>query len=328
MQTSLDLAAMGYEVFLVEKEKELGGNLKRLHTIFPTNQKADEILDGYVGRIEAEKKIKVFTGSSLLQVDGEAPAFKVIIDNNGKKADMIADAIVLATGFTPYDVVQKKEYGFGRCRGVVSALDFERMLKQHKLERSSDSEEPNSVVFVQCVGFRDARANEYCSSFCCKDTVKNATLLKKEHPETIVAVLYMDIRTPSLCEHLYSEAKDLGVKFIRSRPAEIYEKNGKIAINYENTLTGKVTVTETDLVVLSVGAVPSAGTEELAKMLNLTVSGMGFFEIASPPSGTQIPGVFLAGATSGPKDISRSISEAGAAAAQVGIMLRKKNGKD
>ena len=138
----------------------------------------------------------------------------------------------------------------------------------------------------------------------------------------------MDIRTPSLSEQMYAEARELGVRFIRSRPAEVFEKNGKLAIGFENTLTGKVGSIESDMIVLSVGAVPAEETCDLARMMKLTICETGFFKIASPPSGTEIPGIFLAGSNCGPEDISYSTAQAAAAAAQVSIGLRKVHGKD
>jgi heterodisulfide reductase subunit A len=158
--------------------------------------------------------------------------------------------------------------------------------------------------------------------------VKNAILIKKEHPETDITVMYMDIRTPSLCENMYSEAKNFGVRFIRSRPAQIFENNGKVTINFENTLTGKVGTLESDLVVLSVGAVPTIDTDELSKITNAPMSETGFFKADQMPSKTGVLGIFVAGANCGPKDIAYSISEAGAAAAQVNIALRDINAKD
>ncbi len=328
MQVTLDLARMGHQVYLVEKEKDLGGNLRKLHHVFPTNEKAGDILQNYAKQLEAESHIKVFTESDLAHVEGKAPAFKVTVETKDKKNDLTVAAIVLATGFQPYDVSQKKEFGYGKYKDILSAIDLEKMLQEQKLERPSDSGKPSSIVFVQCIGFRDVRANPYCSSFCCKDTVKNAILIKKNDPETDVAVMYMDIRTPSLCEQMYSEAKNLGVRFIRSRPAQIFENNGKVTINFENTLTGKVGTLESDLVVLSVGAVPTPDTEELSEITNVPMSEMGFFKADQTPSKTVIPGIFVAGANCGPKDIAYSISEAGAAAAQVNITLRDIDAKD
>ncbi len=327
MQTSLDLAAMDHQVSLIEKEKNFGGNLRDLYRVFPTNEKAEAVLAGYLEKIEARNNITVYTNSTVLDFKGKAPAFKVTINTKGKRHKLSVGAIVLATGFSLYDPAEKKEYGYGRYNDVISAVDLEKMLKDGKLERPSDSKKPESIVSVQCVGFRDIRANEYCSSFCCMSALKNAVLIKKEHPEIEVTVMYMDIRTPSLCEQMYSDARNLGVRFIRSRPAEIFEKNNKLVLNFENTLTGKTRTMESDLVVLSIGAIPSSETEELGKMMGLTLSKTGFFKVVSAPLGTDVNGIFVAGANCGPKDTSYSLSQGSAAAAQVNKTLRDLNVK-
>lgn len=326
MQASLDLAAMGHQVFLVEKEKSLGGNLKNLHTVFPSNEKAETILEGYLKEIEAQNNITVYTNCTIHDFKGKAPSFKATINKDGKKQELNIEAAVLATGFKLYDPAQKREYGYGKYKNVISAVDLEKMLKNGKLERPSDTINPKSIVFIQCVGFRDVKANEYCSSFCCTAALKNAVQIRKEHPEIQVTVMYMDIRTPSLYEQVYSDARGLEVKFVRSRPAEIFEKNGKLVINFENTLTGKPSTMESDLVVLSVGAMPSYETEELSKMVGVPLSKTGFFRVACEPVGTGVNKVFVTGASCGPKDMSYSRCQGSVAAAQVNKALRSLHG--
>ncbi len=317
MQASLDLAAMGHKVHLIEKEENLGGNLRNLFKVFTRNEKAETVLTRYLEEIEAENNITVFRNSTILGFKGKAPAFKVTINTEEEKHNLSVGAVVLATGFSPYNPTEKKEYGYTRYQDVISAVDLEEMLKSGKFERISDSQKPKSIVFVQCVGFRDLRANEYCSSFCCMSALKNAAYIKKEHPEVEVTVMYMDIRTPSLYEQIYSEARNLGVRFIRSRPAEIFEKNSKLVLNFENTLTGEMVTMESDLVVLSTGATPNPKTKELGKMIGLKLSETGFFKVVQPPLGTGVPGIFVAGANSGPKDMHYSLAQGSAAAAQV-----------
>lgn len=115
------------------------------------------------------------------------------------------------------------------------------------------------------------------------------------------------------------------VRFIRSRPAEIFEKNNKLVVNFENTLTGEIGTMESDLVVLSIGAIPGPETEKLGKMMGLPLSKTGFFQVVSTPLGTGVPEIFVAGVNCGPKDTSYSLSQGSAAAAQVNKTLRDLN---
>ncbi len=209
---------------------------------------------------------------------------------------------------------------------MITSIDLERMMKEGKLARPSNSEKPKSITFVQCVGFRDAKANRYCSYFCCISTVKNALIIKEEYPDIDVRVMYMDIRTPYNYENLYSDARNIDVKFIRARPAEILEKNSVLILNFEDTLTSETQSIESDLVVLSVGGIPPPETENLSKMLKVSLDDTGaFFNVHRRPSGTDADRIFVIGAACGPKDIDFSLSQAGAAASQVNKLLGERH---
>jgi len=326
MQSSLDLANLGHQVYLVEKERELGGNLRNLYKIFPTSEKAEEFLANFTEKAKTHNNISVLTDSTLCKFEERGHAFKVTIDVAGKRDTFNVDAIVLATGFVPYDPTEKTEYGYNRYRDVVTSIDVERMMKEGKLVRPSNSEKPKSVTFVQCVGFRDAKAYRYCSYFCCTLTVKNALLIKREHPDIEARVMYMDIRTPFVYENLYSDARNIGVKFIRARPAEIFEKNNKLVLNFEDTLTSETHSIESDLVVLSVGGIPPPETKELGQMMKVSLDDTGFFKVHNRPAGTDANRIFVVGAACSPKDIDYSLSQAGAAASQINKLLSETHG--
>ena len=323
MQASLDLAEMGHRVYLVEKEGELGGNLRNLFKIFPTNEKSEKTLNNFTERIKMHKEISVLTDSNLGKIKEKNHTYEVAVDFKGERDTFNVDAIVLATGFVPYDPTEKTEYGYNKYRDVVTSIDIERMMKEGKFIRPSNSKRPKSVIFVQCVGFRDAKAYRYCSSFCCTVSVKNAILIKEEYPEIEVMVMYMDIRTPFIYENLYSHARNIGVKFIRTRPAEIFEMNNKLFLNIEDTLTCETRRIETDLVVLSVGGIPPQETTELSQMMKVSLDDTGFFSIHDRPSETDSNRIFVIGAACGPKDIDYSLSQASAASSQINSLLRK-----
>ncbi len=325
MQSSLDLAEMGHRVYLVEKEGELGGNLRNIHKIFPTNEKAEDLLSNFSERAKTHDNISVLTYSTLCKFEEGPQTLQVTINVAGKDDAFDVDAIVLATGFTPYDPTAKAEYGYRRYSDVVTSIELERMMKEGKIVRPSNSKEPESVTFVQCVGFRDVKAYRYCSYFCCTLAVKNALLIKTEHPEIEVEIMYMDIRTPFLYEEVYSDARDEGVKFIRARPAEIYERDDKLILNFENTLTGEISSIESDLVVLSVGGIPPPETKKLGQMMNISLDDSGFFRAYNRSSKTDAKRIFVVGAACGPKDIDYSLSQAGAAASQINKLLSGKN---
>ena len=83
---------------------------------------------------------------------------------------------------------------------------------------------------------------------------------------------------------------------------------------------------EYDMVVLAVGVQPNSDAQALFPEGDLALDDWRY--VAEPnedldPGLTSIPGVYVAGAASGAKDIAESILHAGAAAAQVAAHLEK-----
>ena len=186
------------------------------------------------------------------------------------------------------------------------------------------------IAFVQCVGSRDAQVgNLYCSRICCMYATKLAMILKSMDPSRDVYVFYTDLRAYGKgFEEYYRRAQELGVRFIRGRPGELLEnpKNKKVIVKVEDTLTRKIIDKEFDLVVLSVGLVPSEGTKKIAEILKLPLSSDGFIKEAHPkfrPVDTPIDGVFVAGTAQGPKDIPDSVAQASGAAARAMRMMNR-----
>ena len=131
----------------------------------------------------------------------------------------------------------------------------------------------------------------------------------------------MDIRTPYLYEHLYTEAREKGIRFIRSRVSGITVQNGQLDLDIENTLTGESETLPAELVVLSTGGVSTVGNPYLAEQFKLTLSDQGFFKVEIPPVTSAVKGVFIAGTASGLKDIPQCLAEASAGAIQVSAFM-------
>jgi len=251
-------------------------------------------------------------------------------DQDLEEIEMDVGTIVVATGFKPFDPRRKTEYGYGTYSNVITSLELERLLSatgptQGMLLRPSDSKIPKRVAFIQCVGSRDENTNKYCSRVCCMSTLKNAYTIKERYPDTDVYVFYIDIRAYGrMYEEFYRRVQERGVRFIRARVAEIWEsENSNLILNYENTLTAEYGEDEFDLVVLSIGL---EGNKEVATKLGISVGEDGFLEAAHPklrPAETDVKGIFLAGTSSGPKDIQDSIATAGLAASKALQLMLK-----
>lgn len=247
---------------------------------------------------------------------------------------VIAGAIIVATGWDEYPVLQHGSYGYGRFQNVITQMELERMLSPvgathgHVL-RISDKKIPRRVAMVQCVGSRSMHenANAYCSAVCCNLALKNAQLLKQEIDGVEVMIFYMDMRCwDKHNEEYYRRIREKGVLFVRGIPGDIKEDpaTGNIMLTFENTLDGTVQEVSVDLLVLSAGMIPSVGTNEIAAVLGLDKSPGGFLKETHQclsPQETKNPGIFIAGCAAGPKNVPYSVSSAlGAAAAAANIV--------
>ncbi len=241
-------------------------------------------------------------------------------------------AIVVATGFDPFDPSVKPELGYDRYSGVITAMEMERLLSASGPTGGDvliQGKAPRKVVFVQCVGSRDASINiEYCSRVCCMYTAKQAHMVKDRVPKAEVSVLYMDIRAFGKgYEEFYDRVRAEGVLYRRASVSEIYKNSkGKLIVLAEDTLLGEPAEIEADLVVLAVGLRPRPITDDIARTLRLSKSGDGFLCEAHPklrPVDTTVDGVFLAGCCQAPKDIPDTVAQAKAASSSALVLLSR-----
>jgi len=203
------------------------------------------------------------------------------------------------------------------------------MLKAKQFVRPSTGQPPKRVCFIQCVGSRDRRlGNEYCSKVCCGVASKEAIEIKELLPDAKVFIFYIDMRMYGFWEdQLYWKAQEEHkVNYIRGIVTEVLRRGDSLVIKGEDTTMGRPVEIPMDVIILSVGMVPSAGTIEIAKVLNLPRERHGFLETVGGPLDTvttPVPGVFVAGAAAGPKDLEDSISMAGTAAMKAVSTVRR-----
>ena len=241
-------------------------------------------------------------------------------------------AIVLATGFELTQLGAKKEYGAGKLANVIDPLMMERFLAPTgpygRVLRPGDGMEPTTIAYVQCAGSRDqTQGIEYCSRVCCMYAIKQAMLITGALPLAEVTIYYIDIRTFGKgYEQFYQNAKAMGVEFVRGKVASIREdeKHNPI-VRVELTEDGRVIERTHDLIVLSLGMIPTASPSTFG----LLPASDGFISLPAlnaSPSATQQPGIFVTGAAGGPMDIVDSIVTAGSAASAASAYIREKTG--
>ena len=250
-----------------------------------------------------------------------------------EEIEVTAGAIILASGLDLYDVSPLTEYGYGRVKNVITAIEFERLTAASgptfgHLERPSDGRTPHTIGFIQCVGSRDFKYKPYCSSVCCMHATKEAMLAYEHEPGTKSLIFYMDLRAVGkrFQAYIHRAEHDYNVTYVRARPGriEVNPKNQNPIIWYEDTNTREIKSAEVELVVLSQAMIPSEGTRELAKVLGIGLTEHDFVEIPeklSRPVDSTRPGVFACGYVHSPRDIPDSVVQGSGAAARAAEVL-------
>jgi heterodisulfide reductase subunit A len=246
--------------------------------------------------------------------------------------DLEVGAIVLATGHRFFNPARLPQYHYGRFPNILDSMELERMCNSSGPTSgeilTADGRTPESVVFIHCVGSRDAHANPYCSRLCCMHAMKQAHLVK-ERTGADVYELYIDIRAPGKgYEEFYERVQREGVIFIRGRGAEVIPVDNKLVVKAEDTGLGRPIVLPVDMVILVTGLMPHKDADQVAKTFHVTRDKDGFFLEAHPklrPFNTNTDGIFLAGTCQAPRDIPDTVAHANAAAAEAMSLMGRGN---
>ena len=311
---ALEIANSGYEVHLVEKDKELGGHLRGIyHTL--TGVDPQETLKKLKKDLHEHKNIKVHLEDQVKEVKGYIGNFESTLKSGEK---IKHGAIVLATGAIEYTPV---EYLYGKNPKVIRQTELGNLLATGKFKA-------DNVVFIQCVGSRNEE-HPNCSRICCSTAMDNAVRIKKEHPTTNVYVLYRDIRTYGFAEEHYNEAARLGVVFLRfdpSSPPVVTASGQDLKVDVDEQFIEQVVELKPDYLVLNAAIHPNPDNKELAQLLKVPQTKEGFFleaHMKLRPVEFATDGIFVCGLAHSPRLIGESISHALAASAKVNIVLSK-----
>ena len=317
------LGTVGRESILVEKEDRLGGApiLSGYAKLVPSGEWAKDAIGGMAKRVEDDKSVRVETGATVTSFDGGPGAFDVEL-SNGKKFE--AEAVILCSGFTHFDSVNKPEWGFGTFPDVVTTTQVEQMISSGKGVRCpSDGRKPKRVAILLCVGSRDRQiGREWCSKICCTVSSNLAMEIREELPDCHVYIYYMDIRTFGLYETKYywRSQEEFKVKYIKARIAEVTSDGEKLIVKGEDTLVKRPITIPFDMVVHAIGMDPNVDNPEIANTFGVNLEQHGFVDVANrygAMGATSRPGVYVAGAATGPETIDDSIAQGHAAAMAV-----------
>lgn len=354
---ALEAAITGYEVTIVEKENELGGfaakMYKQVGKKYPYTEIETPDIRSKISQVNSNSKITVKTGTEVARIAGAPGLYDVSFKEAGAKSEwdipkklvegeepdpdrpkdiLVKDeqaerfgAIVLATGWKPYDAGKLENLGFGKYPNVVTNVQMEEMAAKGALIRPSDGKPVKSVAFIQCAGQRDESHLPYCSATCCLISLKQAKYVREQGDDAKAFIFYKDMRTPGQYENFYkSMQNDPGIFLTKGDVKSILEdKNRSLVVEVDNTLIGEKMSVNVDMVVLATGMVPSTADEavlNLAYRQGPSLSDLDLFNGFADsnficfPYETRRTGVYSAGCVRQPMTMAAAEEDATGAA--------------
>lgn len=283
------------------------------------------------------KHCRFFTKGKCRICEKICQAKAIDFEEKDKILELEVGAIILATGFDLFDISSLSEFGYGRVKDVITAMEYERLISASgptsgHLHRPSDDKVPEKLGFVQCVGSRDVRGQPYCSSVCCMHATKEAILANEHYPGITSYIFFTDMRAVGkrFQEYVSRAKEEYNVHYIRGRPGKVVEnpETGNPVLWYENTQTREVRGMELDLVILCQAMIPHGSHKMIAETLGIETDPFGFVQIPdklSRPMDSTVPGILACGFCQSPQDIPDSVVQASGAAARAAEVLTGRN---
>ena len=315
-----NLAAQGYQTYLIEKSDALGGQARNIYQTW-RGEDVQRHLSKLVQEVQSNPKIDIFLNTELKQAEGFVGNFKSTIQTNGSEKVLEHGIAIIATGASE---LKPDQHLYGQDPRVLTSLELDRKL----INRDASLKHIRSVAFIQCVGSR-IKERPYCSKVCCTHSVLSALKLKEINPEMDVFIIYRDMRTYGLREDIYREARAKGVIFIRYDDRKEL-KTTRDQKDLQVLFTGYVLKREMeirpDLLVLAT-AIVTPKENPVAKLFKVPVNNDGFFveaHVKLRPIDFATDGVFVCGLAHSPKPIDESIAHGlGASARSVTLLSQK-----
>lgn len=322
MTCALSIANQGHEVHLVEKDADLGGTARRIHSTLE-GMDVQAYLRDLIRKVYQHPSVHVYTGATITEATGYVGNFLTRVKSDRGLTEIKHGAAVIAVGA---DVYKPTEYLYGEDDRVMTHLELDEQINQGD-ERVINSE---SLVMIQCVGCRNEDRN-YCSRICCSESIKNALLLKEKNPKMDVYILFRDIRTYGFKEDYYREAAGKDVRFIRYEPqdkpqVEAVTEGGRsvLRVTVTDPILGKKLEIDADIIALAAAVIPPTGNREVSRLFNASLGPDDFFKEAHVklrPVEFGTDGVYLCGMAHYPKHIPEAVNQAYGAAGRVLALL-------
>ncbi len=321
LTSAVSFADMGYSTTIVESKGVFGGRAGEW-TCMATGQCAK---CGACQSQELRQKalshrgITFESGAELTGLEGAPGKFTASVKTGDGEKKIPAAAVVVCTGFKPYEAKQDPMLGYGRFPGVYTIIDVDDVLKADEIEKFAPAElEKPRIAFIQCVGSRNqVEKRDYCSQFCCKNSVRQSRRLKYLLPKADITIFYIDLQVMGKEFRTFYNESQGEIKYVQGVPAEVVpvEKDGPYKLFAIDPVTGETVEHEVDRVVLAIGVDHNQENAALAETLGVELNERGFFKSEGNRSTRE--GVYLAGACAGPTSIPSAIAHGMAAVCEV-----------
>jgi heterodisulfide reductase subunit A len=322
MTCALSIAKQGHEVYLLEKDTDLGGTARRIHyTLDRTDVQA--YLRDLVHKVYQHPSIHVSTDAIITEATGYVGNFITKVKSEGKAKEIHHGVAIIATGAEEY---KPTEYLYGQDDRILTQLELGEQIARGE-ERLINSQ---SLVMIQCVGCRQ-EDRDYCARVCCSHAIKNALKLKEINPRMDITILFRDIRTYGFMEDYYREASNKDVKFIRYEPddkprVEAVEEEGRpvLRVTLPDYILGQKLAIDADYLALAAAVIPPAGNKEISQFFKVSLGPDDFFKEAHVklrPVEFSTEGVYLCGLAHYPKHMPEAINQAYGAASRALTLL-------
>jgi heterodisulfide reductase subunit A2 len=329
MRASIDLAKMGNQVYLIEKENSIGGNIAKWKDLFITGQKGNTIIETLEKQIKELTNITLFTSATIEKISGSLGNFIVHVKIGMEDLNLKAGAILVTTGFDSYQP-EEGHFGYKQHPGVITLPEFRELIDKSENSLVYNNRKIKSIAYIYCVGMRQTKGeNKYCSRVCCTTAIHSSLIVHEKFKDVQAYHLYRDIRTYGKQEVLYERSSkngDIYLKYDEKTPPVVEPAGNKLVIKVKDELTKRQELElETDLVVLVTGMVPRSDSKQISALLKIPIGNDKFFNEIHPklrPVETVINGVFLGGSCQGPKNISESVQSSLSAAVKINALTK------
>jgi heterodisulfide reductase subunit A len=334
MKAAIELARVGNQVYLIEKEEKVGGRIAENGTLFMTGQNGPQLVERLLKEVKSFTNITLFTQAHVEKVSGSVGNFSVGINilkdgKDAEKLNLAVGSVLVSTGYDHYQP-KENEFGFGLSSRVITLPELKKKIDESNGTLEVNGKKIKTVGFVYCVGSRQTKGeNKYCSRSCCSSAVHTSLLLKEKFNDIKAVHMYRDIRTYGKQEILFEKSSkqgDIYMKYEEKEPPVVEVKGDKLSVKMKDYLTLKKEIEfEPDLLVLVTGMTARSDSKDIAAKFKIPVGNDRFFNEIHPklnPVETVISGVLLGGSCQGPKNISESVQSSLSAVAKINSLIK------